>query len=104
MPGWKPLIICDGVTTHCGFPQFIEVIKNGITDLILFSTLVAMCVLVYAGILWLTSQGSEANHKRALAMLGKVVWGYVWILIAWTLIYTITSTLLKPEFNFLLKG
>lgn len=108
--GWKQLVgFCDPIapvasSTHCGFESFITLFKNGITDLVLLSTLLAMVVLLWAAFLWLTSQGDTGKHKKALDMLWKVVMGYVWILAAWVIVYTITSTLVKPEFNFLLEG
>jgi hypothetical protein len=102
--GWQPLIVCDGVATHCGFYEFVTLIKNGVTDLILLSTLFALAVMIYAAILWLSSGGDSGAHKKALGMFGNVVKGYVWILAAWVIVYTIMSTLLKPEFNLFLKG
>ncbi len=111
MPGWQPLTgFCDPLTKvtreaggdPCDFEAIIQLIKNGIHDLVLLSTLLAISILVYAGFLWLTSRGDTGQHKKALGMLGSVVWGYVWILAAWVVVYSITSVLLKDSFNFLL--
>ena len=88
----------------CDFTAIIQLIKNGIHDLVLLSTLLAVVVLVWAGITWLTSGGSTTKHQQALGMLMSVVKGYVWILAAWLIVYSITNVLLWHDFNFLLKG
>ena len=102
-PGWKPLIVCDGVATKCDFNAFITLIKNGVHDLVLFSTLAVVALLCYAGFLWLTSQGDVGKHKQAIGMLKNIIWGYVWILAAWLIVYTIANALLKDDFLFLIK-
>lgn len=99
MPGWKPLIICDG--PDCGFGSLILLLKNLIHDLVLLSTILAVIAFFYAGFLLLTSGGSETNKTRAVTMLWKVVKGYLWILAAWLIVYTITSVLLKDGYSLL---
>ena len=101
--GWKPLIVCDGIQDRCDFNDLIELIQNGIYDMVLFSTLVVVAMLCYAGFTWLTSGGNKGKHDRAKGMLWNVVIGYVWILAAWIIVYTISKTLLKPEFYDLLE-
>lgn len=111
--GWKPLTgFCDATSlvpfdpnspsTRCDINAFITLIKHGIHDLVLLSTLLAVVILVYAGMLWLTSGGNRGKHDQALGMLGAVVKGYVWILAAWVIVYSITSVLLYDKFNFLI--
>ena len=110
IPGWEPLTgFCDPLLKSteqgaCNFAAFIQLIKNGIHDLVIFSTLIVVVVLVYAGFTLLTSGGNQAKYKEATGMLWKVVIGYVWILSAWLIVYTITTALLKADFNFLLKS
>lgn len=102
MPGWKPLIVCDGVEVPCTFPKLIELAQNLITNLIILSTLLAVIAFAYAGFLLITSGGSEAKASKAKDVALKVLIGFMWILVAWLLVYTITSALLRPEFNFIL--
>ncbi|MFZ2484740.1 MAG: hypothetical protein WAX80_00515 [Minisyncoccia bacterium] len=100
---WQPLVgpgVCSG--PDCTFGSLIILLKNLITDLVIISTLLAAMAFAYAGIVLLTSGGSEAKKETAKGILWKVLIGYLWILFAWIIVYTITSTLLKPEF-FLLK-
>lgn len=103
MPGWKDLIVCQGTKEDpCTFESFMDLIRAGIHDLVILSTFLVVILLVWVGIKLLTSGGNEKAWTESKAMLWKVVLGYMWILAAWLVVYTITSVLLKPEFNFLL--
>ena len=101
MAVWKDLIVCDGVTDPCGFDDLIDLVKALITDLVLLSTLLAVAAFCYAGFLLLTSGGNESAKEKAKTTLFKVVKGYLWILAAWLVVYTITSVLLKDGYSLL---
>jgi len=105
MAVWQPLLVCETekFPDPCHFGDFIQLIKNGITDLVLVSSLLAVAVFVYAGFILLTSGGNPGKATEAKGMLWKVVLGYAWIIGAWVLVYTITSAVLSSEVNFLLK-
>lgn len=98
---WKPLIVCDGVSPPCTFDHLILLAKNLIYDLILISTLLAVAAFIYAGFLLLTSGGSTTKKDQAKKVFTSVLWGYLWILVAWLLVYTITSVLLKGGYSIL---
>lgn len=98
---WQELIVCDGGTEPCTFSHLIELAQNLITDLILISTLLATAAFAYAGFILLTSGGNESAKTKAKEIFRKVLIGYLWILGAWLLIYTITSVLLKPGYSLL---
>ena len=102
MPGWKPLIVCGG--PNCGFNEIILLVNNLIHDLVIISTLLAVIVFCYAGFILLTSGGKAGALDKAKGMLFKVVIGYLWILAAWLIVYTITSTLLKPDAAYSILG
>ena len=102
MAVWQDLIVCGTVDEPCGFEHLIELAKNLITDLIILSTFLAMAAFVYIGYLLLTSGGKTSARDEAKKVFTKVIIGYLWILGAWLLIYTITSALLDPKFRFLL--
>ena len=97
---WQSLIVCDGVTDECTFDDLITLAQAVITDLILISTLLAVIAFAYTGFLLLTSGGNESAKTRAKEVFRKVFIGYMWILGAWLLVYTITS-LLEPGFDLL---
>ena len=65
MPGWKSIIVCDGVDVPCTFSKFVELINVAIYDLILISTLLAVCGFIYAGGLLLASGGNEKAKGTA---------------------------------------
>lgn len=103
MPGWQPLIFCDpAIGEPCGFEQLVILAQAVITNLILLSTLLAVVAFIYAGTLLLTSGGNPSKKDEAKRVLMSVLKGYLWILVAWLLVYTITSAVLKTEFNFIL--
>jgi uncharacterized membrane protein len=98
---FKPLIVCDGVTTPCDWAHLTLLIKVLIDDMIIISTLLAGAVFAYIGFILLTSGGNPAAMTRAKGMGMKVIKGYLWILFAWLVVYTITNTLLKPGYTLL---
>ncbi|OHA90429.1 MAG: hypothetical protein A3F53_01900 [Candidatus Zambryskibacteria bacterium RIFCSPHIGHO2_12_FULL_48_10] len=102
MPGWQSLIVCDGVKTtelpECGYASLITLARVLINDLFILSTLIAVAAFAYAGFKMVMSRGSETEYKNAVTMLSKVAWGYVWILAAWLVVYTISTVLLKSNF------
>ena len=98
---WKSLIICNNPPAFpetCEFSHLVVLTQNLITDLILVSTLLATMAFAYAGFKLLTSGGNESARKEATEIFRKVLIGYLWILGAWLLIYTISSVLLSSEY------
>jgi len=91
--------ICDG--PKCEFGHLITLVKNLINAMIIFSTFFAVAAFAYAGILLLTSGGNEGAKTKAKEIFTKVLYGYLWILGAWLLVYTITSVLLTDGFSLL---
>ena len=96
------LIVCEKTAGDpCTFGKLIELAQNLINALILISTFLATAVFAYAGVILLTSGGNEASKTKAKEMFTKVLIGYLWILGAWLLVYTITSALLNSGFSVL---
>lgn len=96
------LIVCDGTTSDpCTFTKLIELAKNLINALIIISTFLATAAFAYAGLILLTSGGNESKKNQAKEIFRKVLIGYLWILGAWLLVYTITSALLNTGFSIL---
>ena len=92
------LIVCDG--PDCTFSDLITLAQNVITALILISTFLAVIAFIFSGFLLLTSGGNESKKTQAKEIFRKVLIGYLWILGAWLLVYTITS-LLEPGYSLL---
>lgn len=100
---WKPLIVCNSpdFPAPCSFGHLILLAQNLISDLIVISTFLATAAFAYAGFKLLTSGGNESAKNEAKDIFLKVLKGYLWILGAWLLVYTITSALLNPGFSIL---
>ncbi|MFZ2049008.1 MAG: hypothetical protein WAV25_01800 [Minisyncoccia bacterium] len=81
----------------CGFQQLVTLVTDVINGLIKLATLITTGVLAYAGFKMIFSGGDESTYKEAKEMALKTVKGYLWILVAWTLVYTITTVLLEPN-------
>lgn len=109
MPGWKSLIVCEGIPgqtaadgtplPECSYESLVLLVQALISDMVIIATFIAVALFAYAGFKMLLSQGSETEYKKAVEMFKKLAWGYVWILIAWLVVYTISKALLKPEFS-----
>ncbi|MDP3763845.1 MAG: pilin [bacterium] len=106
----KDLVICgvapgkdvNPLYTHaCTFNDLVTLLQNLITDLVIISTFLATAAFAYAGFILLTSGGSEGKKDEAKKIFTKVLIGYLWILGAWLLVYTITSVLLKSGYSLL---
>jgi hypothetical protein len=93
------LIVCDG--PNCTFNHLVSLVINIINALIIFSTFFATAAFAYAGFLLLTSGGNESAKTRAKDIFKKVLIGYLWILGAWLVVYTISSILLNPGYSLL---
>lgn len=99
---WKSLIVCynESIAEYnhpCQFSDLIVLVQNLITMLIVISTFLATAAFAYAGILLLTSGGKESAKTKAREIFSKVLIGYLWILGAWLLVYTITSVLVNTD-------
>lgn len=114
IPGWQDLVVC-GVSKGaevsntayyepCNFWHLIQVAKNAITDITLLATLVVVpAAFMYIGFKLLTSRGNPRAMEESKAIFSKVVIGFLWILGAWLLVYTIASAILDEKYLFLLK-
>ena len=91
--------ICNG--PDCGFADLMQLVVNLINNLVVISTFLATAAFAYAGFLFLTSGGSEAKKDQAKKVFTKVLIGYLWILAAWVIVYTIDKVLLDGGFSLL---
>ncbi|MEX0932471.1 MAG: hypothetical protein WDZ61_01065 [Parcubacteria group bacterium] len=97
------LIVCgesSGPYAHpCGYNDLIRLAINLINFMIILSTFLAVAVFAFVGIKLLTSGGNERAKDEGKEMAFKVLKGYLWILGAWLLVYTISSVLLEPGYT-----
>lgn len=94
------LIPCNG--PDCTFDSFVQLAQNLINYLIMISIPLTAIAFAYAGFLMVTSAGSEEKIKQGKAIFGKVLIGFLFILGAWLIVYTITTALLTDPTNYTL--
>jgi hypothetical protein len=107
---WKDLIIC-GVTPGSGPNSVYEIpcqwghlgtlFGNLMHNLVVLTTFLAVIAFIYAGFLLLTSMGNSSKKDKAKKVFSMVLFGYLWILAAWLIVYTISDVLLKPGYSLL---
>jgi len=109
MSVWQPLIVCaqfdnegkaHGFDHMCQFSDMMLLVKNLISDLVIVATLATTAVLVFAGIKLLTAsfEGNAGALKQVQGMFTSVIKGYVFILAAWIIVYTILTALVNSKF------
>ena len=90
---------CTNSVTPCGYDDFIHlinaIIKYGITII----GLAFVLVLLYVGFQYLTSGGDVGKVKKSRDMLNKVMWGLIYTLCGWVIVYFIMQQLgVKDDF------
>lgn len=99
---WQSMIVCGPPNLpDCDFNSLIKLTKVLINNLIVLSTLLATVAFIWVGFVLLTSQGDPGAMSKAKHAAGSVVKGYIFILAAWLIVYTITSVLLKDGYSIL---
>ncbi|OHB08539.1 MAG: hypothetical protein A3I86_02715 [Candidatus Zambryskibacteria bacterium RIFCSPLOWO2_02_FULL_39_14] len=94
------LIVCGtDALGECTLSDLVTLLQRLINALIIISTFLATIAFAYAGFLLLTSGGNEGSKTKAKDIFIKVLMGYLWILGAWLIVYTISSVLLRPGFS-----
>lgn len=88
-------IPCDG--PDCNFGHLVELASNIINFLIMLSIPLTVLAFAYAGLLMLTAGGNEGQISKAKGIFWTVLKGFLFILSAWLIVYTITTALLDPD-------
>ncbi len=86
---------------ECTYSDLVELVSRLIKALVFVSTFLATAVFAWAGFILLTSGGNPSAKTKAKDMFVKVLIGYLWILAAWLVVYTITNVLLKEGYSLL---
>ncbi|OHA15545.1 MAG: hypothetical protein A3B08_03820 [Candidatus Taylorbacteria bacterium RIFCSPLOWO2_01_FULL_43_44] len=73
----------------CTFNDFIVMVGGIINFIIILASVYAAVSFMYAGYAYLTSGGSQEAVSRAKSIFKKVFIGYIIVLTAWLMIYTI---------------
>ena len=87
------LVPCDGVTVKCDFNAFIGMINNIISWFISIAGVIFAISFIRGGFLWILSGESPGKKEEAKKVLWNTLLGFVIILVAWLIVYTILHVL-----------
>lgn len=92
------IVPCQGTAEDpCTFSDFIELIQNFINWLIFIAVPLSAVIFTFAGLKYITAAGDPGKIKSAHGIFKNVAIGLLFVLGAWLIVYTITSTLLDPD-------
>ena len=97
LPDLGGLVPCDGVTYECDIDAFIRMINGIIKWIISIAGVIFAISFIYGGFLYLTSQGDEGKKGKAKDVLWSTLKGFVIILVAWVIVYTLLNTLVNKD-------
>ena len=108
----EPLVQCE-TAAHpdpCKFSDFIGLINRIMNWIIGIAGTIFTVSFVYGGFLYMTSGDNPGNKTKATGILWSTLQGFVIILVAWLIVYTILNTLVDKSkagneniFNFIKK-
>jgi len=81
----------------CGFDDLVATAQNLVNWLVYLSVFVAAAMFTYAGYLYVASGGSEEQVKKAHEIFRSVLIGFLLVLAAWLIVYTISIAVIKDE-------
>lgn len=105
---FAPWIVCgedlnnDGmIDEECSFKHLGDLLNNLIKNMVIASTFLATLAFAWAGFLMIKGGSNPGVRDEAKKIFQKVMMGYLLILTAWIVVYTITSVFLAPEYMLL---
>lgn len=100
------LVTCGRETTAsgtlknpCGYNDLIDLINNGIGWLIGILVLVATLLFVYAGFLYVAAGADKSQAENAKSIFTNVAKGFAMVLLAWLLITSLVSLLVREDWQ-----
>jgi hypothetical protein len=92
-PVSRVLFDCTKSGVSCGFIDFINLVNAVIQYGIELIGIAFVLALLYAGFLYLTSGGDSSKVKKVRDVLWKIVWGMIYTLCGWVIVYFILTSL-----------
>lgn len=92
------LVPCDGVDVPCDFNALMTLFNRVINFIFYISIPLAAISFSWAGYLYLSAAGNTSQIEKAHGIFKTVLIGFIFIISAWLIVYTITHTLLSDEF------
>ncbi|MEI6190948.1 MAG: hypothetical protein WCP24_01095 [bacterium] len=81
------------ITGMCTFDDLIKLINNIINWIISIAGVIFTISCIYGGFLYITSGSNPGNKAKAKSILYSTLIGFVIILVAWLIVYTLLRTL-----------
>jgi len=95
------IVLCEGPTgdpkTECNYGALIGGINRFLQFVIGFATVIAVVMFVYAGSLLIFSGGNKTQMDKAKTILRNVVVGFILVLAAWLIVFTILRSLIDKD-------
>jgi len=89
------LIVCNG--PDCKFEHVIQLAQAIMRFLIYISTFIASALFIYAGILYTIAGDDSSKVSKAKDIFKNVAWGYIIMLSAWVIVYTLVKGLTNND-------
>lgn len=88
----------DGIVDNpCQFTHIIELAKRLIMGWIIAGVIIATMGFAYAGFLYITAMGAQEKISHAHSIFVKTFWGFVFMLSAWLIAYTMETIFLSKK-------
>ena len=95
------IVPCDGVYVDCNFNAFIGMI-NGARDWVIgIAGVIATVTFAIAGVRILTNPDNPGERSKAIEMFKKSIYGMIFLLCAWVIIYTVVNSLTSNSSTYL---
>lgn len=89
-------LCADGV--NCSFDDLVTLVKRILGFIVFVSIPIAAIAFAYSGFLILTAGPNASQAQQGKKIFTNVAIGFVIILAAWLIVYTVTTALIKPNF------
>jgi hypothetical protein len=91
------LVTCDGsAESPCTMNSFVGMINGIINWIISIAGVIFTISCIYGGFLYMTSGENPGNKAKAKSILYSTFIGFIIILVAWLIVYTILINLIDP--------
>ncbi len=84
---------CTKSGASCGWKDLINLINAMVHYGVQLIGMLFVLVLLYTGFMYLTSGGDAGKVKKARDMINKMMWGLMYTLCAWVIVYFILQKL-----------
>jgi len=84
----------------CGACDLGQLAQDALNFAVYFTVFVATLMFVYAGFLYITAGGDSSKISQATGIFGKVLIGFIIVLIAWLVVDTIMGALFNSDKKF----